>query len=140
MANITRIKAKDSDEPAQPRASKPAARPSSKASNSKELAVKKSATEVKAPAAATSKAGLTSKTKTKTAKSNAKRPFILFRPFIALGRYLADSWKELRQVRWPNRSTTWKMVAMVIVYTLIFVVLLVVLDVLYEFVFSKILA
>ena len=136
MANITRIKAKDSDESERPRTSKPTVQ--SKASGSKKLVVKKSATETRAPEPTTKKA--VSSPQTKSAKTGTKRPFALFRPFIALGCYLVDSWKELRQVRWPNRSTTWKMVAMVIVYTLIFVVFLVALDVLYEFIFSKILA
>ena len=40
-------------------------------------------------------------------KKSGKKPFILFRPFVYLGRYIRDSWRELRQVRWPNRKATW---------------------------------
>ena len=106
MANVTKIKAKDSD--------------ISPKQHNKPKKVKKSA-EVE-----------------KTEKT--KKPFILFRPFIALGKYLYASWKELRQVRWPNRSTTWKMVLAIFIYTLVFSAFLVALDVLFDFIFSKILA
>lgn len=65
----------------------------------------------------------------KEAKENGeKKPFILFRPFVALFRYLRDSWREIRQVRWPNRKATWKMVLAVLVYTALFVVVITLLD------------
>ncbi len=69
-----------------------------------------------------------------------KKPFILFRPFVYLGRYLRDSWRELRQVRWPNRKTTWKMVLAVIVYTLLFVIFISVLDLFFSWLFNLILS
>ena len=72
--------------------------------------------------------------------SSGKKPFILFRPFVYLGRYLRDSWRELRQVRWPNRKTTWKMVLAVLVYTLIFVVFISVLDLFFSWLFNLILS
>ena len=80
------------------------------------------------------------KSKEKALKNkDGKKPFILFRPFVALGHYLRDSWREIRQVRWPNRKATWKMVAAVLVYTALFVVILTLLDMLFSFVFNKIL-
>ncbi len=72
-------------------------------------------------------------------KDSGKKVFILFRPFCAFGRYLRDSWRELRQVRWPNRKATWKMVIAVLVYTILFVVILTLLDMLFQFVFNLIL-
>lgn len=74
------------------------------------------------------------------AKKAPKKPFVLFRPFIALGHYLRDSWQEIRQVRWPNRKATWKMVLAVIIYTAIFVVFLMALDALFSLIFNQILA
>lgn len=74
----------------------------------------------------------------KLAKSN-KKVFILFRPFVAFGKYLKNSWLELRQVRWPGRKATWKLVLAVIVYTLIFVGFLTLLDVLFDLLFTKLL-
>lgn len=109
MAHVTRIKAKDST-PAKPKAGQPA----------------------KAPEQPQPK-------KEQKANPKQKKPFILFRPFVAFGRYLRDSWRELRQVRWPNRKVTWKMVLAVFVYTALFITLLVLLDLLFDWIFSLIL-
>ena len=72
-------------------------------------------------------------------KKNNKKVFFLFRPFVAFGRYLHDSWTELRQVRWPNRKITWKMVLAVLVYTAIFMVLIGLLDLFFSWLFNLIL-
>lgn len=61
-------------------------------------------------------------------KSNGKKTFILFVPFVAFGRYVRDSWRELRQVQWPSRSATWKMTLAIIVFCLLVGVLVVVFD------------
>lgn len=90
------------------------------------------------------------KTKAKAAKAKAKakantpekplkQVFILARPFVALGRYLRDSWRELRQVRWPNRKATWKMTLAVLVYCAIFIVFIMLLDALFTFIFDLLL-
>ena len=111
MAHVTRIKAKDSaSDKAEP--AKPAKTPNRPQPK---------------------------KEKEKKQKAPGKKPFILFRPFVAFGRYLRDSWRELRQVRWPNRKVTWKMVLAVFVYTALFIALLVVLDILFDWIFSLIL-
>ena len=127
MAKITRIKASDGpskkdadDEPTITR---------------KKVAVKDKKTE-KAKAAKTKKA---IKAEKKAAKKNEKKPFILIRPFVALFRYLHDSWLELRQVRWPNRKATWKMVLAVIVYTLLFMAVIGLLDLFFGWLFGLIL-
>lgn len=72
-------------------------------------------------------------------KSTKKKPFILFRPFVALFNYLHNSWLELRQVRWPNRKATWKMVLAVMVYCLLFVVIISLLDLFFSWLFKLIL-
>ncbi len=72
-------------------------------------------------------------------KKSEKKPFILIRPFVYLFRYIRNSWRELRQVRWPNRKATWKMVLAVIVYTLLFVVIITLLDVFFSWLFNLIL-
>ena len=74
-----------------------------------------------------------------SSKKDGKKTFILFRPFVALFRYLRDSWLELRQVRWPNRKATWKMVLAVIVYTLLFMAIIGLLDLLFGWLFGLIL-
>ncbi|MBQ1540353.1 preprotein translocase subunit SecE [Candidatus Saccharibacteria bacterium] len=68
-----------------------------------------------------------------------KKVFILFRPFVALFRYLRDSWHEIRQVRWPNRKATWKMVLAVLAYTALFVILISLLDLFFRWLFGLIL-
>ena len=73
-------------------------------------------------------------------KAKEKKPFILIRPFVYFGRYLRDSWHELRQVRWPNRKATWKMVLAVIVYTLLFVLIISLLDIFFSWLFSLLLS
>ncbi|MBR5939510.1 preprotein translocase subunit SecE [Candidatus Saccharibacteria bacterium] len=72
-------------------------------------------------------------------KKSDKKPFILICPFVYLGRYLKDSWKELRQVRWPNRKATWKMVLAVIIYTALFVLIISLLDIFFTWLFNLIL-
>lgn len=118
MAHVTRIKAHDTPTP------KPEAHEAPKKPKDS-----KPEKEVKKPA----------KKDKKEKKENGKKPFILFRPFIAFGRYLRDSWRELRQVRWPNRKVTWKMVLAVFVYTALFIGFLVLVDLLFDWLFSLIL-
>ncbi|MDR0591503.1 MAG: preprotein translocase subunit SecE [Candidatus Nomurabacteria bacterium] len=82
----------------------------------------------------------TSKKERKESKPVAKsggfaRTF--FRPLTATGRYIKLSWAELRQVRWPNRRTTWKLTLSVIVYCVIFATLIMLLDMLFQFIFNK---
>ena len=72
-------------------------------------------------------------------RKSGKKPFILFRPFVALARYIRDAWREIRQVRWPNRKTTWKMVLAVVIYTALFVLLITLLDLFFTWLFNIIL-
>lgn len=74
----------------------------------------------------------------KEKENEGKKVFILFRPFVAFFRYLRDSWREIRQVRWPNRKATWKMVLAVIVYTALFVLIISLLDLFFTWLFSLI--
>ena len=127
MAKITRIKASDgpqrkeeADEPAITR---------------KKVVVKDKKSEK-----AKRKDKKIAEKKVATDKKTEKKPFILFRPFVYLGRYIRDSWRELRQVRWPNRKATWKMVLAVLIYTAIFVIFISLLDLFFTWLFNLILA
>lgn len=126
MAKITRIKASDG-----PRKKEEADEP---AITRKKVVVK----DKKSEKVKRKEAKLAEK-KVATEKKSDKKPFILFRPFVYLGRYIRDSWKELRQVRWPNRKATWKMVLAVLVYTALFVVLISLLDLFFTWLFNLIL-
>ncbi len=60
-------------------------------------------------------------------------------PFAAAGRYFKGAWYELRQVRWPNRRATWGLTGAMLVFTAFFVVLILLLDALFKYVFQLIL-
>lgn len=79
------------------------------------------------------------KAEKKAEKKDLKKVFILFRPFVAIGRYLKECWQELRQVRWPNRKATWKLLFAILIYTAIFIVIIMLLDALFTFIFNLIL-
>ena len=85
------------------------------------------------------KTKLKEKKKAEKAIDGEKKPFILFRPFVYLWRYLRDSWRELRQVRWPNAKATWKMVLAVFIYTAIFMITIFLLDLFFTWLFNLIL-
>lgn len=58
--------------------------------------------------------------------------------FARIGNYFKGAWFELRQVRWPNRKATWALTVAVIVFSLFFVVLIVLLDTLFKYLFELI--
>ena len=125
---ITRIKAGES------RASKDADEEQTPITRKKVVVKDKKQEKIKAKTAKKAeKAEKVTKTK------DGKKVFILFRPFVALFRYLRDAWKEIRQVRWPSRKATWKMLLAVLVYTALFVVLISLLDLFFTWLFNLIL-
>lgn len=99
-AHVTRIKATDS-----PRAKKPAA-------NRKQPAAAKDKTE------ATRLSDVTESTSKGRRRS----------PLRAIGGYFKGSWYELRQVRWPDRRTTWGMTGALLAFTGFFVLIIVLID------------
>ncbi len=67
-------------------------------------------------------------------------PFVFIsKPFRPLGRYIKASWQEIRQVRWPDRKTTWKMTFSVVIYVVIFAAVIMLLDAFFTFIFNKLL-
>jgi preprotein translocase subunit SecE len=79
-------------------------------------------------------------TKPKEASTQPANSFgRLATPFIAMGRYFMGAWYELRQVRWPNRKATWSLTAAMLVFTAFFVVLILLLDALFKYLFQLIL-
>ena len=137
MANITKIKAHDTRE----KSEKPKDKPVVDSTTHESKATQGSkATDSKAtqnPAKPAKKAARQEKRAEKKAKRAEKRtgkkPFFLLRPFIALGRYIRDSWHELRLVRWPSRKSTWGMVLAVFIYTAIIVLVVTLLDMLFSY-------
>jgi preprotein translocase SecE subunit len=60
-------------------------------------------------------------------------------PAVAIREYFVGAWYELRQVRWPNRRATWGMTMAVLAFTVFFVVLILLLDALFKYLFQLIL-
>ncbi len=129
MAKITRIKASDTPREKEEKSDAPAI-------TRKKVVVKDKKTEK----AKREKVKQAEKQITVTdKKKDEKKPFFLVAPFVYLWRYLKDSWMELRQVRWPNRKTTWKMVLAVIIYSAFFMLLISLLDLFFSWLFGLIL-
>lgn len=58
--------------------------------------------------------------------------------FTPIGGYFKGSWQELKQVRWPNRSATWSLTGAVILFTAIFIAIIVLLDAGFDALFNLI--
>jgi preprotein translocase subunit SecE len=72
----------------------------------------------------------------KVVKSDKKRSR---NPFRALGGYFKGAWQELKMVRWPTRAATWSMTLAVLAFTGIFVIVILLLDAGFNWVFEQIL-
>jgi preprotein translocase SecE subunit len=80
------------------------------------------------------------KVSAKSRKSEDKKPRpAVLRPFAAFLGYFAGAWYELRQVHWPNRRATWGLTGAVILFTGFFVILILLLDALFKYIFQLIL-
>lgn len=98
---------------------------SATASSSKESKVTRiKATDVKA-----------SKPKAPVAKRDTPK---FLKPFVMLGGYFVGAWKELREVRWPNRRATWGLTLAVILFSILLAIVILLLDALFNFVFDLI--
>ena len=130
MANVTRIKAKDDG--AKNRADK-----SDDAEITRKVTIKAKKSENKKVRA---KENAEAKKAERKAAKQGKKVFILFRPFVAIGRYIKESFQEVRQVRWPDRKSTWKMTLSVVLYVILIATIIMLLDAFFTFIFSKILS
>jgi preprotein translocase SecE subunit len=60
-------------------------------------------------------------------------------PFVKLGGYFKGAWRELREVRWPNRKATWSLTIAVIGFSVFFGAVILLLDAGYKVLFEQIL-
>lgn len=93
--------------------------------------------ETKKTVAAEPKAVKAEAAQPKTKKKRSAKGIL--RPFIAIGAYFKGAWVELRQVRWPTRRATWGLTGAVLVYSAFFVVLVLLLDAGFKYLFELIL-
>jgi preprotein translocase subunit SecE len=59
-------------------------------------------------------------------------------PLRRIGGYFKGSWQELRAVRWPNRRSTWSLTLAVLGFTAFFVVLILLVDAGFQFLFKQV--
>ena len=69
-------------------------------------------------------------------RTEPKNPFT--KALYGIGGYFKGAWYELRQVRWPSRKSTWGLTLAVILFSLFFVVIIVLLDLLFKSLFELI--
>lgn len=50
--------------------------------------------------------------------------------------YFIGAWRELKQVRWPDRKATWGLTLGVLLYSAFFVVLVILLDAVFKYLFD----
>lgn len=71
---------------------------------------------------------------------NRKNPLeFLVRIFGGIIGYFTGAWFELQQVHWPNRRATWGMTGALLGFTAFFVVFILLIDALFEYLFKLIL-
>jgi preprotein translocase SecE subunit len=57
-------------------------------------------------------------------------------PFRGIAEYFKGAWYELKQVRWPTRGATWSLTLAVLAFTVFVGVLIVLLDLLFNYLFN----
>lgn len=72
----------------------------------------------------------------KATKDSAKNPAKKTKIKKQRDNYFVGAWHELKQVRWPDRKSTWGMTLGVIFYSLFFFVLIIVLDAIFKYLFD----
>lgn len=108
------------------------------------MAESKNVTRIKATDTAADKNASTKAIKaTKASKKTTKSVKVAHEPsnvftqaLFAIGRYFKGAWIELKQVRWPTRKATWGLTLAVILFSIFFVILILLLDALFKFVFE----
>ena len=75
--------------------------------------------------------------KTVKVRKETTNPFL--KTLFAIGGYFKGAWIELRLVRWPTRRATWGLTFAVILFSAFFVVIILLLDILFKFLFEIIL-
>lgn len=105
-----------------------------KAPAKKPATTKPSATKVTVKQVAADKKQTVAKRKVRKQRTD-KKPNI----FVRIGGYFKGSWVELRQVHWPDRKSTWGLTIAVLLYSAFFVVLILLLDAAFKYLFEQIL-
>ena len=120
---VTRIKAKDDG-------------PKTKSEDAEKITRKVS---VKAKNSESKKTKIAAKKAEKAADKDAKKSLRKADGKEKKVGYFRGAFRELRQVRWPNRKETWKMTLSVIIYVVILAAAIMLLDALLQLIFNQLL-
>lgn len=93
---------------------------------------------IKAGKASSSKSSSTSNAKLSPKKPAATAPSVepierRRNPLKAFGGYFTGAWRELRQVHWPTRRATWSLTVAVIAFTTALMLIILLLDLLFNY-------
>lgn len=101
-----------------------------KAAKPKKPSILATAKELAGRAQAEKSSAKTTKTsaKTKTAASKSKNSKNHRNPLSTITDYFRGAWQEIKQVRWPDRRSTWGMVGALIVFTAALFLVIILLD------------
>lgn len=114
---VTRIKASDSSAPKRAAAVK-----------AKQNAAIKSTPSAKEKSASKAKKLLGGSQKSTNTASSKKSTSSRRNPLRAVRSYFVGAWQELKQVRWPDRRSTWAMTGALIAFTVVFVIVILLID------------
>lgn len=120
-----------------------ATKPKTQTKDTNTSSEKTTVTRIKATDAQTSrpaKAKLVKAKKINTGKQSSGMLKKIARPFVLIGGYFKGAWSELQLVRWPNRRATWSLTGAVLLFSTFFVVLILLLDALFKYLFEIILS
>ena len=118
---VTRIKASDSSAPKRTAAVK-------SKQNAAAGAATKSTPSAKEKPVSKAKRLLGGSRKSNNAASNKKSTNSRRNPLRAVRSYFVGAWQELKQVRWPDRRSTWAMTGALIAFTVVFVIVILLID------------
>lgn len=118
---VTRIKASDNSAPKRTAAVKAK-------QNAAASAATKSTPSAKEKPVSKAKRLLGGSRKSKNAASNKKSTNSRRNPLRAVRGYFVGAWQELKQVRWPDRRSTWAMTGALIAFTVVFVIVILLID------------
>lgn len=104
-----------------------------KSAKSKKEAAEATVTRIKASDDNVSKKSKsTAKTDAPKAEKKSEKPAKEKRqrrnPLSSIREYFVGAWKELRQVRWPDRRSTWGMTGALLIFTFMFIVAILLID------------
>ena len=88
---------------------------------------------------ATPKKAITTPVKKVRIVKPERKPSKWTKPFRAVGGYFKGAWVELRQVRWPDRKSTWSLTLAVILFSLFFALVILGLDAVFSYLFKEVL-